>query len=130
MDKDLLVRFFEGNTSLQEEMQIREWMEMSPENRQAFFKERKMFDAMTLLAEEEDKSRTYRLSVLKRGWIRKLVEMAAVVAITIGITVFYQQSSNKQQMTAMQKIMVPVGAKNQPGTVRWNNSMAQFAYQD
>ena len=32
MDKDLLVRFFEGSASLQEEMQIREWMEASPEN--------------------------------------------------------------------------------------------------
>ena len=41
MDKDLLARFFEGSASLQEEMQIREWMEASPENYQAFFKERK-----------------------------------------------------------------------------------------
>lgn len=132
MDKDLLVRFFEGNTSLQEEMQIREWMEMSPENRQAFFKERKMFDAMTLLAEEEDKSRTYRLSVFKRGWLRKLVEMAAVVAITIGITVFYQQSSNKQQMPAMQKIMVPAGQRISlelsDGTIVWLNSRTKIEY--
>lgn len=38
MDRNLLVRFFEGNASLQEEMQIRKWMEASPENYQAFLK--------------------------------------------------------------------------------------------
>ena len=84
MDKDLLARFFEGNASLQEEMQIREWMEASPENYQAFFKERKMFDAMTLLTEEDSNSRSDKLAVLKVGWFRKLVEMAAVAALDRG----------------------------------------------
>ncbi len=132
MDKDLLVRFFEGRASLQEEMQIRQWMEASPENYQAFFKERKMFDAMTLLTEEDDNSRSDKLLVFKGGWFRKLIEIAAVIAITVGITVFYQQSSSKQQMLAMQKIMVPAGQRISlelsDGTVVWLNSRTRIEY--
>lgn len=132
MDKDLLVRFFEGNASLQEEMQIREWMEASPENHQAFFKERKLFDAMTLLAEEEDNSRSDKFVIFKGRWFRKLVEFAAVVAITIGITVFYQQYSNEEQLLAMQKIMVPAGQRISlelsDGTVVWLNSRTKIEY--
>lgn len=132
MDKDLLVRFFEGRASLQEEMQIRQWMEASPENNQAFFKERKMFDAMTLLTEEDDNSRSDKLLVFKGSWFRKLIEIAAVIAITVGITVFYQQSSSKQQMLAMQKIMVPAGQRISlelsDGTVVWLNSRTRIEY--
>ena len=132
MDKDLLVRFFEGRTSLEEEMQIREWMEASSENRQTFFKERKMFDAINLFTEVDNKSRTYKPSIFKGSLFRKLTEMAAVIAITIGITIFYQQSSNKQQLLAMQKIMVPAGQKISlelsDGTVVWLNSRTKIEY--
>lgn len=132
MDKDLLVRFFEGCTSLEEEMRIREWMEASSENREAFFKERKMFDAITLFAEEDAKTFTSKPAVFKGNLFRKLVEMAAVIAITIGVTVFYQQFSNKQQLLAIQKIMVPAGQRINlelsDGTVVWLNSRTKIEY--
>lgn len=62
----------------------------------------------------------------------KVLRMAAVIAITIGITVFYQQSSNKQQLLAMQKIMVPAGQRISlelsDGTVVWLNSRTKIEY--
>lgn len=133
MDKELLARFFEGCTSLQEEKQIRQWMEASPENYQAFFRERKLFDATTLLSEQQDdKSHSYNLSVFKGNWFIKLVGMAAVIAITIGITVFYQQKQDKTQLLAMQKIMVPAGQRLSlelsDGTVVWLNSRTKIEY--
>lgn len=132
MDRNLLVRFFEGNASLQEEMQIRKWMEASPENYQAFFKERKLFDAMTLLTEEDANSRSNKFVAIKDSWFKKLVEMAAVVAITIGITVFYQQYSKRDELLAMQKIMVPAGQRISlelsDGTIVWLNSRTQIEY--
>ena len=48
MDKNLLIRFFEGQATTDEEMKVRKWMEASTENRRTYFKERKMYD-MTLL---------------------------------------------------------------------------------
>lgn len=52
MDKDILYKFFEGTTSLEEEKDVRLWMEASADNRRAFFKERKLFDGMLLLGDE------------------------------------------------------------------------------
>jgi hypothetical protein len=44
-----LYGFFEGTASLEEEQQIRQWMEVSSENECLFLKERKLFDAVTVL---------------------------------------------------------------------------------
>ena len=52
MNKELLYTFFQGKTTLDEEVRIREWMESSPENYRTFLEERKLFDAMILLADE------------------------------------------------------------------------------
>ena len=49
MNKELLYTFFQGKTTLDEEVRIREWMESSPENYRTFLEERKLFDAMILL---------------------------------------------------------------------------------
>ena len=49
MNKELLYTFFQGKTTLDEEVRIREWMESTPENYRTFLEERKLFDAMILL---------------------------------------------------------------------------------
>ena len=54
MDKNLLIRFFEGQATTDEEMKVRKWMEASTENRRTYFKERKMYD-MTLLLSKDTK---------------------------------------------------------------------------
>lgn len=38
MNKELLYNFFQGKTSMQEEIQIRNWMEASPETGNSFWK--------------------------------------------------------------------------------------------
>lgn len=60
MDREILYKFFEGTASYEEEIQIRQWMEYSPENKRELLKERKIFDSMLLLGDEktiEKKSR-------------------------------------------------------------------------
>lgn len=37
MDKNLLIRFFEGQATTDEEMKVRKWMEASTENRRTYF---------------------------------------------------------------------------------------------
>ncbi|RNC65520.1 FecR family protein [Proteiniphilum sp. X52] len=46
MDRDLLYRFFEGKTRLEEEKKIRQWLEISEANRNTFLRERKTYDAL------------------------------------------------------------------------------------
>ena len=48
MDKEMLYRFFEGKTSVNEEKQIRQWLDTSESNRRVFFQERKVYDALLL----------------------------------------------------------------------------------
>lgn len=43
-----LYRFFEGNVTVEEGMEIRDWMEASAENKRIFMKEHKLFSAILL----------------------------------------------------------------------------------
>lgn len=133
MNKDLLVRFFEGKASFQEEKHIREWMEASAENYQIFLRERKMFDAMILLVDEKSINRSSRVrSIFNRRMVRKLLEMAAVIVLTIGITIFFQQHIYKEKLLAMQHIKVPAGQRINlelsDGTIVWLNSRTEIDY--
>lgn len=134
MKKDLLIRFFEGKTSFEEEKQIREWMESSTENYKIFLKERKIFDAMILCVDEKSaavqSSKKIHVSIGHR--FKRLMKMAAVIAVAIGITIFYQQNSYKYKLLAMQHIEVPSGQriklKLSDGTIVWINSDTKIEY--
>lgn len=58
MNKNLLHRFFEDNTNIEEEKQIRHWIETSEANRMAFLRERKIYD--TTLFSSSNTSKTNR----------------------------------------------------------------------
>ncbi|MCC8094988.1 MAG: FecR/PupR family sigma factor regulator [Tannerellaceae bacterium] len=62
MEKQILYKFFEGTASQEEQEQIREWMEASPEHERIFFKERRLFDMMLLLAQEKRRKLSNELS--------------------------------------------------------------------
>ena len=84
MNKDILYKFFEGNASFEEEAAVKQWMEESAENRLAFLKERKLFDAMLLLGNEEIiKNGKKRFSINLSSLRTELIKIAAVVAITL-----------------------------------------------
>ena len=44
MNQELLYKYFKGTTTIEEEKRILDWVEASEENREAFLKERMMFD--------------------------------------------------------------------------------------
>jgi hypothetical protein len=46
MDKDILYGFFNGTASQDEEIMVREWLEVSAQNRRALLKERRLFDML------------------------------------------------------------------------------------
>jgi len=50
MNKELLYRFFEGTATLEEEQQVRQWVEGSEHNRTLFMRERKIYDALLLVS--------------------------------------------------------------------------------
>ena len=48
MDKDLLYNFYKGKVSIEEGQRVKAWVEASDENERAFYRERKIFDALML----------------------------------------------------------------------------------
>ena len=133
MNKDILYKFFEGNASFEEEAAVKQWMEESAENRLAFLKERKLFDAMLLLGNEEIiKNGKKRFSINLSSLRTELIKIAAVVAITLGGSYFYYQSSLEKELMAMQTITVPAGQRNNitlvDGTNLWLNARTSLSY--
>ena len=133
MNKDILYKFVEGNASFEEEAAVKQWMEESAENRLAFLKERKLFDAMLLLGNEEIiKNGKKRFSINLSSLRTELIKIAAVVAITLGGSYFYYQSSLEKELMAMQTITVPAGQRINitlvDGTNVWLNARTSLSY--
>lgn len=118
---------------MQEEIQIRRWMEASPENSKLFMEERKLFDAMILLA-DEDKIHSYQKKNLFLGnyWVKEIMKVAAVIAVTLLGTYIYNEFNPDEELLAMQKITVPAGQRINlelsDGTVVWLNSRSTIQY--
>ena len=133
MNKDILYKFFEGNASFEEEAAVKQWMEESAENRLAFLKERKLFDAMLLLGNEEIIKNGKKIFSINLSSLRtELIKIAAVVAITLGGSYFYYQSSLEKELMAMQTITVPAGQRINitlfDGTNVWLNARTSLSY--
>jgi ferric-dicitrate binding protein FerR (iron transport regulator) len=128
MKKEILYRFFEGLASLEEEKQIRTWTEASPENEQTLFKERKLFDAITLLAQTNQKKKPNR----QRKVVFELLKIAAVVLVTAGLGALYMNYRESLASVAMQSVTVPAGQRVNiflpDGTNVWLNARSELRY--
>jgi ferric-dicitrate binding protein FerR (iron transport regulator) len=132
MDRDLLYRFFEGKTSFMEEESIRMWLNLSGENRDILFAERKQYDAILLLAKQDDLSGFVKRKTDFKLILFELLKVAAVVLVTLvgGYTYWYNQSSAEK--LAMQEIHVSEGRcidiTLQDGTRVWLNAQTTLRY--
>ena len=54
LDRELLFRFFNKETTLEEEKKIRLWIDECDEHRREFFRERQLFDAILLHGERKN----------------------------------------------------------------------------
>lgn len=134
MDKDTLYKFFEATATFEEEEAIRQWLESSPEHRETLLKERKVFDAALLLADEaagtekQKKKRLYRQSSLRT----ECLKIAAVVLLTLGLNYAYQKLALPEEPVAMQTITVPAGQRVSiclpDGSHVWLNARTTIQY--
>ena len=133
MNKELLYTFFQGKTTLDEEVRIREWMESTLENYRTFLEERKLFDAMILLADEKRLlSKRNQFKLLVSTWGKEIGKIAAVAIITLVMTLTSQYIFNNEDMIPLQKLSVPAGQRINielaDGTVVWLNSRTSIQY--
>lgn len=127
MNQELLYKYFKGTTSIEEEKQILDWVEASDENREAFLKERMLFDISLFSEKQETKKETTRLIPIFR-WAARIAAAIIVAVSGYFMTVDYLYNKGAQ----LQTITVPAGQRAQitlaDGTRVWLNSKSTLTY--
>lgn len=131
IDKELLCRFFNGETSLVEEAMVKDWLEGSVENRNEYLRERRLFD-LTILSDEKSYHATNLLNTRKRSYYMEALKIAATVVITLLISSLYFATPDQEDNVAMQTVTVPYGQRVNlllsDGTNVWLNSGTKMSY--
>ena len=80
MNQELLYKYFKGTASIEEEKQILDWVEASEENREAYLKERMLFDVSLFSTKQDSKKKPMRLMPMLRWTAR--IAAAIVIAVS------------------------------------------------
>lgn len=128
MNQELLYKYFKGTASVDEEKQILDWVEASEENREAYLKERMMYDISLFSGDQEAKEKkTVRLIPMLR-WATRIA--AAVIVAVAGYFMTTDYFYNKDAQ--LQTITVPAGQRAQitlaDGTHVWLNAKSTLTY--
>ncbi len=133
MKFELLHKFFDGLTTKEEEEAIREWLNNSPENKQIFLDERKIYDSILLNSSvvEENENQDVKPHFHITPYFKEFVKIAAIMLVTLlGSWYFFTQ--DKDASTAMQTISVPAGQRLNltlpDGTNVWLNAKTTIQY--
>lgn len=133
MNKELLYKFFEGTASVEQGMKVKAWMEASAENEQAFYKERKTFDAIILNSYQSGAGQQRRAAslfkkIIAAPWFR----MAGVIVLTLLVSHLYEQYQAGYIIEKMNTISVPAGQRVNvilpDGTDVWLNARTTLQY--
>ena len=128
MERDLLYRYFDGDTTPDEERRIMEWAEASPENYRLYLEERRLWCALLLHAGR----RTARRPALWRrlaAW--RVSGAAACILLLVGLAgIFF--AGRMVPDGRMQQVVVPAGQRVElrlaDGTKVWLNSKSRLEY--
>lgn len=127
MNQELIYKYFKGTASVEEEKQILDWVEASDENREAFLKERMLFDIALFSEKQETKKKTARLIPMFR-WTARIAAAVIVAVAGYFMTTDYLYNKGAQ----LQTITVPAGQRAQitlaDGTRVWLNSKSTLTY--
>ena len=115
MDQTLLMKYFRGETSPEEEHRILSWVEASPENKAEFRKAHLLFDGLVLYGPKPEDMQSNADKKHWEGWrfARHTVRIAAAIVGIIGAAyfgkIYYHRLLSKQQTL----ISVPAGQRMQ-----------------
>ena len=131
MEKELLHKYFRGETSPQEEKLIMDWAEASGDNYREYLEERKIWNALLIhYTTSAEKASTF--SAQNKSFILwKIGSIAASIALLISLS-WIIFTANKEEPQSLQAVMVPAGQRVQlvlgDGTKVWLNSKSTFTY--
>jgi len=137
MDEKTLYNFFSGKATEEEGLTLKEWIEKSPENERIFYEQRKIYDSLTLLKDENDLQQ-YLLpeenthTIQRVSLFKEILKVASVAAITFLVVYFFMDKTEESKFTAMQTITVPAGQRINislpDGTNVWLNALTTIEY--
>lgn len=131
LDRELLYRFFYRDTTFEEEVRIRKWLEESEEHFHEYLRERKLFDAVLLQGNIKNINRKNILFRIPwRTLALKVAGIAAVALLAVTVTTAYWKTSMREE--AMNTIVVPQGQRVNlrlaDGTNVWLNAKTKMEY--
>lgn len=90
MDKELLHTYFRGEATPEEEKQIMDWAESSPENYQEYLKERKIWNAILMYSVDP----TIKATATHKRLFLSLYKYAAIAVIAFGVGFYTLHNRN------------------------------------
>lgn len=133
IDLNILHSFFRGETSEYENIQIKRWMEESPENKEIFLKEREKFDILLFYADYQDErdEQTHNRSHKIKYFFGGFLKIASVIVLTLAAVWFYLEKGGEADYP-LQTIHVPAGQRVNlilpDGTDIWLNARTTLQY--
>lgn len=115
MDQTLLMKYFRGETSPEEENRILSWVEASPENRAEFRKAHLLFDGLVLYGTKPQTEQPKVNKTQRKEWryVRHIIQATALIVVALGAAYFgkdYYRRSLSERETV---ISVPAGQRMQ-----------------
>ena len=131
MEKERLYKYFSGEASVDEENEIMNWAEISPENYKKYLKERELWNAM-LVNMPFSAEETWIKKGAKKSRIWMITAVASSAALILTLFYFTQFVEKQVEGDSWQTIYVPPGQRAQvvlnDSTVVWLNSKSTLKY--
>ena len=131
-NKELLYKFFKGDTTHEEEVEIKQWMEASKRNEAAFYQERLLYDA-TLLNKGSLESKTIITPPKRMVIWNSFIRVAAIFLLitTVGLLI-NKFNKDINATNPLHTVIVPPGQRINlvlaDNSSIWLNSNSTFKY--
>lgn len=130
MDINLLHRFFEGSSTIEEEEQIYLWLEASESNKKVLLDERLIYDSLILNSYSEARAEKTKIKSLRVRNIRIISTWAAIFLLLI-VSTFFVLNMNSED-SELNTLIVPPGQRINlilsDNTNLWLNANTKFSY--
>ena len=130
MDINLLHRFFEGSSTIEEEKHIYLWLEASESNKKVLLDERLIYDSLILNSYSETRTEKTKIKSLRNRNIRIISTWAAIFLLLI-VSTFFVLNINSEA-SELNTLIVPPGQRINlilsDNTNLWLNANTKFSY--
>lgn len=130
IEREILYRYFNGKATLEEEQQIKQYIEESSDHWKEYLRERKYFDTIILKQRTSSAVQMVKRRLHIHRFVKESIKIAAVAIIAFATAFFWaqgtDQSSQKSIVSTRQGQMANVQLPD--GTHVWLNSNTRLEY--